>query len=124
MRSVRTQRRPRPMVKQKKRNGGVAALSMKSTTVGAPRPTGGLRLLFPYALIVLLVLSFVWGRVHVHQLATQIGELEQQRQQFIDRNEKLQIQLERLSSYGRISQIAGASAGLKQIRPQLLIFEK
>ena len=121
MRGVRTQRRHGAMVRQKKR--GSAALSVKNKVAGAPKPAGGLRLLLPYVLILVLVLSFVWGRVHVHQLAMQIGKLEQQRQQFIDRNEKLRIQLERLSSYGRISQIAPAR-GLKQIRPQLLIVEK
>jgi cell division protein FtsL len=110
------------MVRQKKHGSG--ALPVKNKTAGAARPAGGLRLLLPYALLLVLVLSFVWGRVHVHQLATQIGKLEQQRQQFIDRNEKLRVQLERLSSYGRISQIASSRAGLKQIRPQLLIVEK
>jgi len=122
MGGVRTQRRPGPMVRQKKRRS--AALPVKSKTAGAPRPAGGLRLLLPYALILMLVLSFVWGRVHVHQLATHIGKLEQQRQQYIDRNEKLLVQIERLSSYGRISQIAVSRGGLKQIRPQLLIVEK
>jgi len=122
MQSVRTQRRSGPMVKQKKRSG--ATISVKGKPAGRPRPTGGLLLLLPYAVIVLLVLSFVWGRVHVHQLAAQIGGLEQRRQQYIDRNEKLLIQIERLSSYGRISQIAVSRAGLKQIRPQLLIVEK
>ncbi len=122
MQSVRTQRRAGSMVKSKKRSG--ATNSVKSKAGKKPRPIGGLLLLLPYAVIVLLVLSFVWGRVHVHQLATQIGGLEQQRQQYIDRNEKLLIQIERLSSYGRISQIAVSRAGLKQIRPQLLIVEK
>jgi len=90
----------------------------------ALRPTAGLMLLLPFSVIALLALFFVWGRVNVDQLARQISELEQQRQQLIDRNEKLRIQVERLSSYGRISQIASAHSGLKPIRPQLLIVEK
>ena len=109
------------MAKQKFPRG--AATGIRPKGAGAPRPAGGLILLLPFALVVLFVLSFVWSRVHVDQLAARVGGLQQQRQQLLDRNEKLRIQLERLSSYGRISQIAGARAGLKQIRPQHLIVE-
>lgn len=100
------------------------AASPKNKSAGAPRPAGGLILMLPFTLIVLFALLFVWSRIHVNQLATGVGELQQQRQQLIDRNEKLHIQLERLSSYGRVSKIAAARAGLKQIRPQHLIIEK
>jgi cell division protein FtsL len=111
------------MVKQKTRRGGT--FSQKSKKAGAPPAArGGLMLLLPFTAIVFMVLSFVWGRVHVSQLAARIGRLEQDRQQLIDRNEKLLIQLERLSSYGRISQIAAARSGLRQVRPQYLIVEK
>lgn len=88
------------------------------------RPTAGLVLLLPFALIALLTLSFVWGRVYINQLAVEIAELQQQRQQILDRNEKLRIQIERLSSYGRISHIASTRSGLIPIRPQLLIVER
>jgi len=108
------------MVKPKSRRG--ATVTRKASKSGAPRPAGGLLLLLPFTIIVLLVLSFVWGRVHVLQLAAGIGELQQQRQELLDRNEKLRVQIERLSSYGRISQIA-AHGGLRQIRPQHLIVE-
>jgi cell division protein FtsL len=110
------------MVRQKIRRSG--NLTIKNKKAGAPRPSGGFMLLLPFSVIVLLVLSFVWGRVHVQQLAASIGRIEQERQQLIDRNEKLLIQLERLSSYGRISQIAASRSGLRQVRPQYLIVEK
>jgi cell division protein FtsL len=88
------------------------------------RPTAGMMLLLPFSVIVLFALALVWGRVQIDQLAVRIAGLEQQKQQLLDRNEKLRIQIERLSSYGRISQIAGAHAGLKPMRPQLLVVEK
>lgn len=90
---------------------------------GFLRPSAGLKFLLPYAVIGMLALLFLWGRVHISQLATDIAELEQQRQQLLDRNEKLRVQIEQLSSYGRISHLARARSGMVPLRPQLLIVD-
>lgn len=117
--SRRRGRMAQPIFRQRGRTGPSAKLRLSGL-----RPTAGLMLLLPFSLIVMFALVLVWGRVQIDQLAVRIAELEQQRQQLLDRNEKLRIQIERLSSYGRISQIAAAHAGLKPMRPQLLIVEK
>jgi len=111
-----------PMVRPKPAHGAAAA-RRPATPATAPSATG-LRLLLPFVTLAMLALLFVWGRVQTHELAQEIAEIEHQRQQLIDRNEKLLIQIERLSSYGRIAQIAGERYGLTQIQPQLLVVDK
>jgi cell division protein FtsL len=81
-------------------------------------------MLLPFSLMVIFALCLIWGRVHIDQLARQIAELQQHKQQLLDRNEKLRIQIERLSSYGRISQIARKHGGLEATRPRLLIVQE
>lgn len=90
---------------------------------GLFRPGASVVFLLSFSLVAVLALLFLWGRVRINQLATDIAELEQQRQQVLDQNDKLRIQIERLSSYSRISRIARTRSGLVPLRPQLLIVE-
>jgi cell division protein FtsL len=83
-----------------------------------------LSLLFPFAVFLFLGLFLIWERVKVRELAAQIAKLDAQRNQLVDQNGKLRIQLEQLSGYGRIARIATQRLGLVAVPQQAIIVEE
>jgi len=83
-----------------------------------------LALLIPFAVFLFLGLTLIWERVKVRELAAQIATLDSQRVKLIEQNGKLRIQLEQISSYGRISRIATQRLGLVAVPQQTILVEE
>lgn len=66
----------------------------------------------------------IWERVTVNKLAVEIATLETQRNQLLDQNGKLRIQVEQLAGFGRISHLASQRLGLAVVPQQIIVVEE
>lgn len=103
----------------KKKQGARSRLSKPEFSSAAIKRS--LALLFPFSFFLLLGLFLIWERVKVGELAAQISKLESQRLQLGDQNDKLRVQLEQLSGYGRISRLAAQRLGLVAVPQQAIL---
>ena len=106
-----------------------SAVPKGSTRQQAPKPEldrAALKRLFslmlPFMIFVALGLLLIWERVKVNQLAATIAAMELQRNQAIEQNNKLRIEVEQLSGYTRISRMA-AQLGMVTLPQQIIVVE-
>lgn len=121
----------RPAPRQQSRDGArqPSAVPKGSTRQHAPKPEldrAALKRLFslmlPFMIFVALGLLLIWERVKVNQLAAAIAAMELQRNQAIEQNNKLRIEVEQLSGYTRISRMA-AQLGMVTLPQQIIVVE-
>lgn len=98
-----------------------ARKSLPKTEFNSAAIRRSLALLFPFAVFLFFGLFLIWERVKVRELAGQIAKLDTQRLQLAEQNDKLRIQLEQLSGYGRISRIATQRLGLVAVPQQTIL---
>ena len=111
----------RPNTKSGAKKSRTARSSLSKPEFSSTAIKKSLSLLFPFSIFLLLGLSLIWERVKVGELAVQISKLESQRMQLGDQNDKLCVQLEQLSGYGRISRLATQRLGLVAVPQQAIL---
>lgn len=81
-------------------------------------------LLFPFVIFLILGLLLIWERVKVNELAAAVAAMEIRRNQLVEQNGKLRVQVEQLSGYARISRLATQRLGLVSLPQQIIVVEE
>ncbi|MBI4411820.1 MAG: cell division protein FtsL [Deltaproteobacteria bacterium] len=76
------------------------------------------RILFLVAFMAILSLFYIWSRIQIVQYGYDINALRNRRQQLVEENKGLNVEVATLKSPGRISQIARQKLKMQPPKPE------